>query len=100
MTADRLTGDDLRPHRGDAFAVEAGAHHSSAPPMVLELAEVSEGADEQVTLVFVGPAAPALEQGTYRLTHDTLGVLELFLVPLGAASGAAGDGMRYETALT
>jgi hypothetical protein len=31
-------------------------------------------------------------QGTYRLEHDELGVLEIFLVPLGADA----VGMRYE----
>lgn len=106
-TSDWLTHDDFAPRRGEHFSVAAGAHHSSAPPMELELAEVTEGSEpggpgpdgeerRQFSLVFLGPAAPALEQGTYQLTHEALGVLELFLVPLGPASG--GGGMRYEAA--
>jgi hypothetical protein len=40
-------------------------------------------------LHFTAPVPPILPQGIRRLTHDTLGVLELFLVPLppGAAGG-------------
>ena len=33
-------------------------------------------------LVFLGPADPVLPQRTYRLEHEGLGTLEIFLVPI------------------
>jgi hypothetical protein len=42
--------------------------------------------------LFRGPIRPVLPQRIYRLTNETLGTLELFLVPIGPDA----DGMRYE----
>jgi hypothetical protein len=39
-------------------------------------------------LAFLGPAEPVLPQHTYRLEHDALGTLDIFLVPI--ARNAAG----------
>lgn len=51
-------------------------------------------------LVFHGPSEPVLPQGMYRLEHQDLGVLELFLVPIGPDLPAEPEGrpagMRYE----
>jgi len=44
------------------------------------------------TLLFRGPKAPVLPQRIYALVHETLGRLEIFLVPLGPDA----EGMRYE----
>jgi Domain of unknown function (DUF6916) len=39
-------------------------------------------------LVFLGPADPILPQRTYRLRHEALGTLDIFLVPIARdASG-------------
>jgi hypothetical protein len=38
---------------------------------------------ERFSLVFRGPRDTMLQQGTYQLQHNQLGVLELFLVPVG-----------------
>lgn len=63
---------------------------AQAPAIELELIEAEclargrAGADrEPFTLIFRGPPAPALGQGTYRLEHDAGGPLEIFLVPIG-----------------
>ena len=48
------------------------------------------------SLVFVGPARFVLPQQTYRVEHDSLGELDLFLVPIGPNGG----GMRYEAVFT
>ena len=37
------------------------------------------------SLIFEGGPEPPLAQAIHRLEHETLGVLELFLVPLGPA---------------
>ena len=43
-------------------------------------------------LIFRGPAGSRLPQRLYRLTHDQLGQLELFLVPIQPDQ----QGARYE----
>ncbi len=55
----------------------------------------SGGSDETrapFSLVFRGPIEPALPQGTYEVTNDAMGTLEIFLVPIGTSEA----GMRYE----
>ncbi len=42
------------------------------------------------------PAESHLEQAIYALEHAEMGMLELFLVPLGPHE----DGMRYEAVFT
>lgn len=42
-------------------------------------------------LTLHGPQTPQLAQGTFDLAHSTLGVLQIFLVPIGADS----KGPRY-----
>jgi hypothetical protein len=44
------------------------------------------------SLLFRGPLAPVLPQCIYHLNHDTLGSMEIFLVPVGPDS----EGMQYE----
>ena len=68
---------------------------SSPPAVDVELVEVTErgSADrtqpwpavgqERFSIVFRGPRDRPLEQGTYRMQHDQLGALDLFLVPIG-----------------
>jgi hypothetical protein len=75
-----------------AFEIEA----SAAERVKLELAEVTERNYspelENFTLTFSGPLAPLLSQRSYRVSHEKLGTLDLFLVPLGPD----GKGMQYE----
>lgn len=49
---------------------------------------------QQFSLIFDGPRGAGVPQGTYRLAHDELGDLELFLVPVGVHEGH----LRYEAA--
>jgi hypothetical protein len=64
--------------------------------VALELVEVNEANYsprlENFSLLFRGPLEPVFPQCIYRLSHATLGGIELFLVPLGPD----GQGMRYE----
>ena len=79
-----------------AFLAEAPANQAFA----LELVEVNEANYsprlENFSLLFRGPIAPVLPQRIYRLDHDTLGSMEIFLVPLGPD----GQGMQYEASST
>jgi len=89
-----LTIDDFTPYVGQVFRL---AHAGGALELVLLRAELtSAGAPQRgragFSLEFLGPGAPLLPQQTYGLEHSALGVLEIFLVPLGRKEG----GVRYE----
>lgn len=69
------------------------------PRLTLELvdavslgAPVVAGMRAPFSLLFRGPSQPILPQAIYRLTHDQLGSLDLFLVPLQPET----DGARYQ----
>jgi hypothetical protein len=47
---------------------------------------------ERFSLIFRGPHEPYLAQRIYRIEHDQMGTLELFLVPIGRDD----DGFQYE----
>lgn len=89
----RYTRNLFEPHERTTFTVKPEEGES----LEIELIEVAdttpEGFDgEQFSLVFQGPHARPLEQRIYRLDHDKLGSIELFLVPIGAPD----DGRLYE----
>ena len=44
------------------------------------------------SILFLGPVEPVLVQGIYRIEHDELAPMELFLVPVGPGE----TGMNYE----
>jgi hypothetical protein len=62
----------------------------------LELVEVvstlSTPRQEQFSVFFRGPANIYLPQMTYHMTHDAMGELDLFIVPVGRQP----DGFHYE----
>jgi hypothetical protein len=70
-----LTIFTVKPEEGEFVEVE-----------LIEVTDTTpEGFDgEQFSLVFQGPHEPALDQRIYKLDHDALGSIELFLVPVGA----------------
>ena len=105
---DSLSADDFRDLTSAGFLLSTAAQAGSLAVSVrLELTEVREaefGASPAFrapfSLLFQGPLTPALPQGIYSLLHQKLGLLELFIVPLGpgeaAAPGGARTVMRYE----
>jgi hypothetical protein len=93
---DELTADLFAPHEGTEFLVDAGG----AGLVPLRLTSVTRHPVqpdaprvEPFSLVFTGPAAPALEQQIHALAHPALGLLEIFIVPIGP--GPEGPS-RYE----
>jgi hypothetical protein len=67
----------------------------------VELIEVSEGAGAGLSrspfsLVFRGGPSPPLPQRIYRVEHEALGALDIFLVPIGPDE----VGQRYEAVFT
>jgi hypothetical protein len=88
-----LTIDDFRPLQGDHFRIAP----DGAETFEVELIEVTEiprepGGRAPFSLVFQGGPNPPLPQRIYRVEHDELGELDLFLVPIAVD--------RYEAVFT
>lgn len=80
---DTLAIDDFRPLQGDRFRIAP----DGAEPFEVELVEVTEiprepGGRAPFSLVFQGGPNPPLPQRIYRVEHDRLGELDIFLVPI------------------
>jgi hypothetical protein len=91
-----LTPASFEAHLNTPFQVQYGG----IAPLEIFLSEVRllephPGPRAQpFSLYFSGPASPILPQRIYKLTHDPLGGLDLFLVPLGPHPKKGG--MVYE----
>lgn len=87
---EHLTVDDFIGTEGKPYAVETGG----GEPVEFTLLSAERGGDPRpFSLVFRGPGAPQLDQGTYSVTHPTLGQqLPLFLVPIARDD----EGLRYQ----
>jgi hypothetical protein len=82
---DTLTLEDFRPLLHDRFRFVP----DDAPAFEVELVEVTEiprepGGREPFSLVFRGGPNPPLPQRIYRVEHEKLGELDIFLVPIAA----------------
>ena len=82
----------------ETFAEAVGTTFNVAQTVEIRLAEISLkreiGRQVMFALYFVGPKEPFIPQGTYEMSHPTLGNGELFLVPVAETS----DGFKYEAA--
>jgi hypothetical protein len=90
---ENLTAADFAPLLHQRFRVDPGER----PPFEVELAEVAEiprepGGRAAFSLVFAGGPSPPLPQRVYRVEHEDLGAIEIFLVPIAAD--------RYEAVFT
>ena len=89
-----LTNASFEEHLDTPFRVHFGGE---APLEVVlsqvRLHEAHGGPRKQpFSLYFRGPRQPVLPQQIYRLEHDRMGTMEVFLVPIGPD----GQGMGYE----
>ena len=84
-----LTATSFLPAVGETFVLDAG----DAGRLDLELVDVRlhqpdapaqdpSGARAPFSLAFRGPAEPILPQRIYRVEHDSVGAIEIFLVPI------------------
>ena len=93
---DKLQSADFLPYVNGIFRVRL----EGIEPIELELVRVTEAGSRSgpqarppFSLHFLGPVSPRhLVQHIYRLEHEQMGALELFLVPLGPTQGR----MQYE----
>lgn len=84
---DQLTIDSFEPHVGTSFWAEFpnGAKvelrlQSIGKVMESELARLDR---QPFSLYFIGPRSYLLKQQTYRIVHDAMEPMEIFLVPVG-----------------
>src|SRR5215211_6019653 len=80
-----LTAADFAALRGNRFRIAP----DDATSFEVELIDVTEIAREPggrapFSLVFQGGPSPPLAQHIYRVEHDALGAIEIFLVPIAA----------------
>jgi hypothetical protein len=95
-----LTAGDFRPLLHERFTLSGGAlseHDGGAVSLEVELVEVTEIPREPngrapFSLEFQGDREITLPQGIYRVEHERLGALEIFLVPIAPG--------RYEAVFT
>lgn len=93
---DRLERADFAPLLGTPFRLRL----AGGADLALTLVEATThphlppqpGRRRGFSLVFRSAAPGALPQGIYRLDHEAMGSMELFLVPIGPRDG----GMCYE----
>lgn len=86
MMLDSVTLTSFVDCLGTVFRLDAGEAVSLELTLIeAEATRFSSRADGSTafSLIFRGPMQPILPQQIYRLHHATLGVLELFLVPVG-----------------
>ena len=99
-TLDKLQSDDFTLYLNQLFRI----HLDKTESIDLELVSVTElGARSQpetrtpFSIHFLGPVSQQyLIQSTYHFEHHQMGVLDLFIVPLGPERGR----MRYEAILS
>ena len=76
-------------HEGSMFTATGtgipGAMDQPFGPVELELTDVKDHSNEAIdafSILFRGPREQEFGQGNYRLKHQTLGEVDLFLVPV------------------
>jgi hypothetical protein len=96
---DTLTAEDFLDVKGSRFELTMPGRHAT---FQVELADVTQAAGGRsgslrtpFAVLFHGPIEPVLPQAIYRLENDKLGVLELFIVPIGPDEQRP-TAMRYE----
>lgn len=91
-----LTPASFEAHQGTPFRIDYGG----AAPLEAVLQEVKRHEPhpgtrpEPFSVYFRGPSRPVLPQQIYRVTHEEMETLEIFLVPVGPDPKLGG--MLYE----
>lgn len=98
MALDQLKSTNFAPFLHQTFAI----HYGAAEPLRAELVEVAllgeaptrQGAPQRApfSIILRGPMRPILPQRIYRIEHEQMGALDIFIVPIGPDQA----GMCYE----
>jgi hypothetical protein len=82
--------EDFAPHCDGVFEMQ-----TAGGVVPLKLTKVASAGDSgrqggAFSLLFVASAGTSLPQAIYPVTHPVLGVMEIFLVPIGPLQGGSG----------
>jgi hypothetical protein len=88
--------DDFTPHLEAAFAMQTAGGVVPLKLVKVDPAGNSGRSGGAFSLIFVAPKGPWLPQAIYPVTHPSLGVMEIFLVPIGPRQ----DGNGYQAIFT
>lgn len=93
-----LLFEAFKPLTGATFAAQAGDHQIELRlDSVTELGAPAPGSDRApFSLIFLGSADRVWPQQIFRLSHESLGVFDAFLVPIGPQ----GAEIAYEAVYT
>ncbi|MGY4474693.1 DUF6916 family protein [Bradyrhizobium sp. USDA 3364] len=86
----KLHIDDFTPHRDAEFEMQAADRVVALKLAKIEPAGNSGRPGGAFSLLFAGPKGAWLPQAIYPLRHPALGVMEIFLVPIGPLGGGNG----------
>jgi hypothetical protein len=91
---DKVTASDFIPLVDSTFQIRwlNSPPHQWILNSVQELGNEVSGKRRAFSLLFSGPREPILAQGVYPLEHDSLGTLEIFVVPIGVTQ----DNCQYQ----
>ena len=87
-----FTIDMFSAHMGSKFLMRYGDSQTAALELTSATDVGSSPRQAQFSLVFLGPVDAPAAQGIYRIEHERLGALDLFLVPIGRDK----SGLSYE----
>jgi hypothetical protein len=82
--------DDFAAHLGAAFEMQAADGVVPLTLVNVDPAGNSGRAGGAFSLIFVAPKGSAHPQAIYPVSHPALGIMEIFLVPVGPQSGGNG----------
>jgi uncharacterized protein DUF6916 len=90
MMLDEVTRADFAECVGDNFSLRAGPDAAIEAELISvdalrpsRACSISSTSRESFALVFLVPTKAYLPQGIYQVDHAELGVLDIFLVPIG-----------------
>lgn len=91
-----LSIEDFSPHRDAIFDMQIAGSVVPLKLTKVDLVGDSGRAGGAFSLIFVAPTGTSLPQSIYPVKHPVLGTMEIFLVPVGPASG----GNAYQAIFT
>ena len=96
MTTQIMTINDFHPHKSTKFSIQCG---DESVPHEMELIDIEElknsrmeGQNKGFVLTFRSLSNGILPQKIYTLSHEILGEVQIFMVPIGPDE----KGQRYE----
>jgi hypothetical protein len=92
----KLNIDDFTPHQDAEFEMQAADRAVALKLAKVEPAGNSGRPGGAFSLLFAGPKGAWLPQAIYPVRHPALGVMDIFLVPVGPLA----DGNGYQAVFT